>query len=237
MGTPQHRSSRATQGRLATIDDPVCRALLELFALSGTAVQVWDATSECGIPVLLCEIRPRLYDPSALSRRSRGAGCHADRSVALSKALTEAAQVRLTHITGMRDDIFAAAYDDAWQQGPERLFSTPAARVPPRSFDMVPRSRRMYCGGRPVDAGSAECSGLPSVVVVDLTRPEFDIPVVRVIVPHLEGYSAHPGYRPGSRALRVEVTELWERSSSAVLASVDDRGSAEPRMAPALAPG
>ena len=53
----------------ATIDNPDCLALLDLYERSGTAVQVWDITTECGIPVFLCDIRPRVHDPSAMSRR------------------------------------------------------------------------------------------------------------------------------------------------------------------------
>ncbi len=42
-----------------------------------------------------------------------GFGCHADRDVALSRALTEAAQARLTVISGARDDIGAGGYRDS----------------------------------------------------------------------------------------------------------------------------
>jgi ribosomal protein S12 methylthiotransferase accessory factor len=42
-------------------------------------------------------------------------------------------------------------------------------------------------------------AGLESVIVVDLTHPELQIPVVRVIVPGLEGYM-FDYYRPGERA-------------------------------------
>ncbi len=197
---------------LATIDNPDCLALLDLYERSGTAVQVWDITTECGIPVFLCDIRPRVHDPSAMSRRSRGAGCHADRAVALAKALTEAAQVRLTHITGMRDDIFSDAYeDDLAARAGAAFLDARAARLQPRSFNVVPSftSDDIAEDVRWL-AHRLSASGFPSLLVVDLTRPEFDIPVVRVIIPGLEGYSAHPGYRPGARALRAEVNELWE---------------------------
>ena len=40
---------------------------------------------------------------------------------------------------------------------------------------------------------------LPSPVVVDLTKPEFDIPVVKVIAPGLEGLHDVPGYVMGKR--------------------------------------
>lgn len=43
--------------------------------------------------------------------------------------------------------------------------------------------------------------GVREVVAVDLTRPEFNIPVVRAIVPGLEGIHSLPGYAPGPRLL------------------------------------
>jgi len=42
--------------------------------------------------------------------------------------------------------------------------------------------------------------GLTSGVVVDLSRPGYDIAVVRVVVPGLEGPDADPEYVPGLRA-------------------------------------
>ena len=41
--------------------------------------------------------------------------------------------------------------------------------------------------------------GIESVLVVNLTRPEIDIPVVKVIVPGLEGYM-FDDYEAGPRA-------------------------------------
>ena len=43
-------------------------------------------------------------------------------------------------------------------------------------------------------------AGIEEVIVVDLTRAEFGVPVVRVIVPGLEGVDGAPGYVPGRRA-------------------------------------
>ena len=42
--------------------------------------------------------------------RFHGSGCHADRAIALVRALTEAAQTRLTYIAGIRDDLSPAGY-------------------------------------------------------------------------------------------------------------------------------
>jgi ribosomal protein S12 methylthiotransferase accessory factor YcaO len=43
-------------------------------------------------------------------------------------------------------------------------------------------------------------AGITRVVAVDLTRPDFGIPVVRVVIPVLEGDIKHPHYTPGVRA-------------------------------------
>jgi ribosomal protein S12 methylthiotransferase accessory factor len=48
--------------------------------------------------------------------------------------------------------------------------------------------------------------GVGRVVAVDLTRSEFGIPVVRVVIPGLEGDIRHPHYVPGPRARRAAVS-------------------------------
>ena len=47
----------------------------------------------------------------AAARRGYGAGCHLSAEVALSRAITEAAQSRLTYIVGSRDDLFPSSYE------------------------------------------------------------------------------------------------------------------------------
>ena len=42
--------------------------------------------------------------------------------------------------------------------------------------------------------------GINTVVAIDLSRPEFQVPVVRVVIPGLEGASMHANYMPGPRA-------------------------------------
>jgi ribosomal protein S12 methylthiotransferase accessory factor len=43
-------------------------------------------------------------------------------------------------------------------------------------------------------------AGLDQVVAIDLTKSEFEIPVVRVVIPGLETHHAVPGFVPGRRA-------------------------------------
>jgi ribosomal protein S12 methylthiotransferase accessory factor len=44
--------------------------------------------------------------------------------------------------------------------------------------------------------------GIRRVVMIDLTKPEFALPVVRIVVPGLEP-DIDPGYVPGRRGQRV----------------------------------
>src|SRR5689334_8075161 len=103
--------ARARRGLdAASVDDPDCRALLATYDKAGIDVRLWNVTTEIGIPVFVCDIRdPSPAEPRRL-RRFHGAGCHPDRTIALIRALTEAAQTRLTYITGIRDDLLPAEY-------------------------------------------------------------------------------------------------------------------------------
>jgi ribosomal protein S12 methylthiotransferase accessory factor len=51
-------------------------------------------------------------------------------------------------------------------------------------------------------------AGMAQALVVDLTMPEYGLPVVRVVVPGLEGPDKGPGsdYVPGARARALDAT-------------------------------
>ena len=49
--------------------------------------------------------------------------------------------------------------------------------------------------------GCLRAAGVDEIVMVDLTKPAFDIPVVRLVIPGLEGPDDHTDYCKGHRAL------------------------------------
>jgi YcaO-like protein with predicted kinase domain len=187
---------------LASVDDPDCRALLARYEVAEIAVRVWHVTTDIGIAAFLCEIRDMSAgDPQRL-RRFHGSGCHTDRGVALSRALTEAAQTRLTYIAGIRDDLSPAEYEEA-----------PEAEIGDALLDALAREN-VAVAFRDVPSFAADdltedlqwalgrlrAIGIARIVAVDLTRPEFAIPVVRLVIPGLEWDPHHPNYQPGPRA-------------------------------------
>jgi ribosomal protein S12 methylthiotransferase accessory factor len=187
---------------LASLDDPDCRALLDKYAAAVMSVRVWNVTTDLGIAAFLCEIRDLTAgDPRRLSR-FHGSGCHADRGVALSRALTEAAQSRLTYIAGIRDDLSPAEYEEA--SGAEigdALLDALAREIAPTAFGDVPNfSDDDLAGDLRWSLSRLAAAGSRRVIAVDLTRSDFGVPVVRLVIPGLEWDPHHPNYRQGPRA-------------------------------------
>ena len=188
---------------LSTVDDPGCGEVLEKFEAAGVAVAVWDTTTDVGIPAFFCHIVDRAVDPLRRVMAASGMGCHPARHIALLRALTEAAQSRLTYISGARDDFSRELY--ARRRDPEQLRVSSTfvqAGVPARRFGDVPTWE-----GETLEADVAwelerlRGAGLDRVIMVDLTKAELNLPVVRVVIPGLEGPESHiEGYVYGPRA-------------------------------------
>ncbi len=185
---------------LATIDDSDCRVLLDRIAQAGFAARLWAITSDIGIPAFACDLRAGPGEP--LRRRFRGACCHPDAHAALAGAIAEAVQTRLAAISGTRDDLPPKDYAEP-RSAPfsEALLDALAAEIPPASLDVPdPPDSPEAAVARMRDG--LDRAGCGRVIVVDLTRPEIGIAVVRVIVEGLEPPSDHPLACPGERASR-----------------------------------
>lgn len=77
-----------------------CGELIDQVLGAGAYLGVWLLPSRMGIPSFCC----RIWSPD-FPVLAEGSGAHSSAEVALSRAVTEAAQSRLTMIAGSRDDI------------------------------------------------------------------------------------------------------------------------------------
>ena len=198
--TPMRRG--ALRLDLGTVDDVDCRRLLDAYEDGGMRVSVWNATSDIGIAAFTCDISSRLEDASVGLPRFRGAGCHPSRGIALGRALAEAAQVRLTHIAGIRDDLPPSAYK---KRHPEQfgaaLLDYRSSQAEPCSFGAIPSfDTEDLVAEVQWELDQLRRVGAEQVIAVDLTRPDFAVPVVKVVIPGLEGNPGHPHYSHGPRA-------------------------------------
>jgi YcaO-like protein with predicted kinase domain len=190
---------------IASVDDPDCRALLAKYDQAGIAVRLWNVTTDIGIPAFVCDIRDEAEGDPRRLRRFHGAGCHSDRAIALSRALTEAAQTRLTYIAGMRDDLLPAEYEEPPSADiVDALLDAFRKEKAPHSFREI-QSFAADDLGRDLQwiLEGLSSSGITRAVAVDLTRSDFGIPVVRMVIPKLEGDIRHPHYTAGHRARRA----------------------------------
>jgi YcaO-like protein with predicted kinase domain len=182
-----------------TIDDPNCRSTIEVFKRAQLDIGIWDASTDVGVPTFQCVLLDRTQQ---FGHIGEGAGCHPSRDIALSRALTEAAQVRMTYILGSREDIVVSDYANDTLALRNLTANEKLRRLAPgRHFHSV-ETRAFESFDEEVDwlVGRLAAIGLRQVIIVDLTQAEFDLPVVRAIVPGLEGSDHHPAYTPGARA-------------------------------------
>ena len=197
----------ATRIALESVDDPDCVSLLERFDKSGITPMLWDVTSDIGIPA----IRVLIHDRWSAAENTPfptafGAGCHPDRGVALSRALTEAAQSRLTAIAGSRDDGPRHKYAATQDRETANFYSNLAALPGQRNFKSIATAAFDTIEADLLHViGKMEIAGIDRVFIVDLTRPGSPLVVVRCIIPGLDGPSSSPSYLPGARAMAVSV--------------------------------
>jgi len=199
------RSSEERQMRRVRLESVAvadCQSLIEQFLAAGLLVAIWDVTSDIALPTFLVAVLEGADDAFYSVGLAYGSACHVDPGVALVRALTEAAQTRLTRISGVRDDMPPEQFD--------------ALRVPPtvkRDRDRIVSERSLLDmaapGGFSPSSREGElefllgalCAvGLEQAVLVDLSRRELPISVARCVVPGLEGIIESPAYAPGLRA-------------------------------------
>ena len=202
-----HRLSPEEQDRrrivLETVTDPFCRELLDKFERADIAVAVWETTTDIKIPSFFCWITEKGNHEPISVQPTVGAGTHPARRIALSRALTEAAQDRLTIITGSRDDLKRTAYgpiSDTLAEAQRTVFEASSTR----DFeDGSSREAETLEDDVAWQIEQLRVVGIEDIIAIDLTKVEFGIPVVRVIIPGLEGVSHRQNYVPGKRALAV----------------------------------
>ncbi len=188
----------------ATIDDPRCRQAMDQIIGAGLDLGIWDTTMDIGIASFRCAICEASGNAGHIGI---GDGCHPDRAIALLRALTEAAQTRLTYISGARDDLDPADFTDTaqnWRSGYVRILidTAPASR----DFTDCPTyETASFDEDLALLVSRLSAAGMDQVALVDLSKTDIDIAVVRAVVPGLEAPHDDPDYVAGPRAKRVGI--------------------------------
>ena len=197
--------AQRSAGRIdpATVTHPHLMQVLAVLRDKGIAVVIEDVTSDIGVPTYSCTL---IDDPTSVHWRAVpkivGHGAHLQPEVALSRAIHEAIQSRVTVIAGSRDDLFPRDYHDA---GGREDHARAVAEAAQASAAFQPGAHR------PNDSFEEDLAllrkrGIEQAVAVDLSQSGIYVPVVKVVVPGLEPVRT-PLWRPGPRARRIMEQE------------------------------
>lgn len=185
---------------LDTVSDGNIEWLLQKYRQSGIQVGVWSMTTDVGIPAFLCWIMENKDRTGVGNRSFIGAGCHPVREIALTRALTEAAQDRLALISGARDDLDPDEFgspDTEVQAIRESIFYG----IKPRySFEDAPSFSAVTLEEDiEWELDRLRSAGVKEVIVFELTKKRYNISVVKAVIPGLEAPHDEAGYQPGLR--------------------------------------
>ncbi len=212
-GTLWHLRWREPQEHFVTrvsadsITSSSAQQLLQQLDDAGMDVYIFNQTSDTGLPTFRCEIFQREQNPFQRRIPYAGLGTHLTREIALIRAITEAAQSRLVFIAGVRDDLDPALYnvpDLDESTGNRREASTQYAGTGVNFEDIPDYQSMTFNADLDYQLEALKSVGIDEVIVVDLTRPEFKLPVVRVVIPGLEmTFVSGKQYTIGERAQRI----------------------------------
>jgi putative methanogenesis marker protein 1 len=200
-----------------TEEDGYLYELASKFKDAGIELKVWLVPTDTGIPTVIAVTDDvKLKDPALLVM---GAGSHLKPEIAVSRAITEAAQSRVVQIQGAREDtdregfIRSVGYDRMkrlnwfWFEDGEKISLSEVQDLsrasPAENIDVILEKLK----------GIVE-----RVLVVDLSREEVKVPVVRVIIPGFELFTIdrdRKGKRIGSQRKkefsRSKNEKPWKR--------------------------
>jgi ribosomal protein S12 methylthiotransferase accessory factor len=171
----------------------------------GMDLVVRDLTNDLGIPVFVAYLTNDSF-PGAEGETIAfgGYGADLDPARAVFRAITEAVQSHTGTVLGARDTFEGGAVTNERTAMLRRHLSTlhpgevqPFPPSPPSSYDLYEDMKEVLARLRR--------GGIEHCVVVDLTREDFGVPAVRVLVPGLAAPFGESTRRPGRRLLQSLV--------------------------------
>lgn len=195
--SPASRLARCVDPR--GFDDPVLTGLVDGIEAAGFVLKLFDITSDIGIPCFAAVLGPPHADGGGAFRFvevTGGSGAHPSPVRAALRAITEAAQSRLTYISGARDDLVPETFSKRLPtETLEALAATPRS---PRPVAVQPRDvtellEHVLEALRERRIGPA--------IALPLSDGMLPFSVAKIFVPVLENPEGSRARRFGNRAL------------------------------------
>lgn len=203
--------------KISSINAEFLKELINKIKSKNIGLAIWDITTNLQIPTYICKIIDCDESNGLKIRPAYGSGTHINSDIALSRAITEAAQSRLTFISGSRDDQYKSVYEsqvsrEFYQKWYDeiviqkecynyQLYNDPANDFLEDDQEFILKKLKKF--------------NLNQAVCVNLTRSQYDIPVVKIIIPGLEGVSF-----PGERLLGKRGAFAYSQSGVGACAKI-----------------
>lgn len=188
---------------LNSIKDEFLNSILRKLEKNDIHIGIWDITSDIKIPTFICKI---VSGQNRGIRPAYGSGTHLNKNIALSRAITEAVQSRVTFIAGARDDQYHDVYKNEISEDVYRLWLDEIQKVNTsalKSFESIPLiDFETLEEDQNYTLQNLSEVGIHNACYVDLTKPEFNIPVVKIIIPGTEGIDYSGKRLLGQRGLK-----------------------------------
>ena len=186
-----------------TIESEIIQDLLLKFNSQGIKIKLMNLTRDVKIPTIAASADDTLTKDAGLL--TLGIGTHLNPEIATIRSLCEVAQSRATQINGAREDTVRA--DFTREIGYERMkrinkyyFREEDEKI--NLSDIEDKSTKSIKKDLEVVKEEIKNNNLENIIYYDLTRPETDVNVVRVIIPEMEIYALDQT-RAGFRFLKA----------------------------------
>lgn len=190
----------------ASFGDTVVSGLARQLLEARLKLKLFDVTSDVGIPCYTALIGPQGVASGHYIRSidvAEGAGAHLSPIRAAIRAITEAAQSRLTYISGARDDLTDEIFSQPLVPEIRKRFETPTSTLRDIPAEPLPGGIQASITGV---LSRLKAAGIRKVIAVPLSAPEKPFSVVKLLVPELENPDGRRRIRLGARALSKSLS-------------------------------
>ena len=188
----------ATEFAAGDVGDAAIERMSRHIEAAGLELRLFDQTTDLGVPCVMAIISEPPLAGARLFDMSAGYGCHPVGARAIARAITEAAQTRITNIAGGRDDFLPDEYEEetdesvAFLRERHRMRSAPPAWLPPGGS--LPQMLSQLAD---------KVGPVADVAWVELGGSAYGISVVRALSAVLEDRETNMHWSPRKRAMRI----------------------------------
>jgi ribosomal protein S12 methylthiotransferase accessory factor YcaO len=173
---------------LNNIDSEQIKYLLKRFENCQITINIKNITSDLGIPTFIASSVEWInHDYGYLVE---GHGAHPDSRIALIRAITEVSQSRAANIQGSRDDLRKMKYDFG-DSDDKRSWQFMKSTKNMKFSDIESFYNEDILDDIKLILAKLKKKGLNKSIIVNLTNPKLNIPVVRALVPGLETFKVN----------------------------------------------